>query len=63
VLATRNPLLLFVFPGALLLRLAERQLDALLFQPPPRKTRAPSLAIAALSSHAGLALTRSASWG
>jgi hypothetical protein len=53
-------MLLFVFPGALLLRLAARQLDALLFQPPPRKTRAPSLAIAALSGLRRLALPRSA---
>lgn len=38
---TRNPLLLFVLPGVLLLRLAERQLVAvlLLFQLPPRITR------------------------
>jgi len=35
-------------------------LDALLFQPPPRRTRAPSLAIAALSGLRRLELARSA---
>jgi hypothetical protein len=38
--ATRNPLLLLRLPGAFLLRLAARQFLALLFQEPPRKTRA-----------------------
>ena len=37
--ATRNPMLLFLLSGWLLLRLAERQLSALLFQDPPRSTR------------------------
>ena len=32
-------MLLFVFDGVLLLRLADRQLSALLFQLPPRITR------------------------
>lgn len=36
---SRNPLLLFRFEGVLLLRLAERQFLALLFQLPPRITR------------------------
>jgi hypothetical protein len=36
---TRNPRLLFVFDGLLLLRLATRQLEASLFQLPPRFTR------------------------
>ena len=35
----RNPMLLFVLPGLLLLRFATRQLFALLFQLPPRFTR------------------------
>ena len=39
--ATRNPLLLFVFVGSLLLRFADRQFLALLFQEPPRNTREP----------------------
>ena len=40
---TRKPLLLFVFVGLFLLRLAERQFLGLLFHEPPRKTRnAPS---------------------
>ncbi len=33
---TRNPMLLFVLPGSLLFRFAERQLLELLFQLPPR---------------------------
>jgi hypothetical protein len=37
---TRNPLLLLRLSGVFLLRLAARQLDGLLFQPPPRTTRA-----------------------
>ena len=37
--ATRKPRLLLRFVGLLLLRFAERQLDALLFQLPPRITR------------------------
>lgn len=40
VLAMRNPLLLLRSAGAFLLRLAERALIALLFQEPPRRTRA-----------------------
>ena len=36
---TRKPLLLFLLSGLLLLRLADRQLSALLFQLPPRLTR------------------------
>ncbi|HPE70480.1 MAG TPA: hypothetical protein PLF96_14275 [Thermotogota bacterium] len=39
VLARRNPRLLLLLPGELLLRLATRQLLALLFQLPPRLTR------------------------
>jgi len=39
VLATRNPMLLFVFVGVLLLRFEARQLLELLFQLPPRTTR------------------------
>ena len=39
VLATRNPMLLFVLSGVLLLRLEERTLFVLLFQLPPRNTR------------------------
>ncbi len=35
----RNPLLLFLLSGLLLLRLEERQLLSLLFQEPPRNTR------------------------
>jgi hypothetical protein len=38
--ATRKPMLLFRFDGALLLRRAERQFEAPLFQLPPRCTRA-----------------------
>jgi hypothetical protein len=38
--ATRNPLLLLRLPGSFLLRLAARQFLPLLFQEPPRKTRA-----------------------
>jgi len=38
VLATRNPLLLFLFVRLFLLRLAERQLLSLLFHEPPRNT-------------------------
>jgi hypothetical protein len=34
----RNPLLLLLFDGSLLLRLAQRQLLELLFQEPPRNT-------------------------
>lgn len=37
--ARRKPLLLFVFDGVLLFRLATRQFVALLFQLPPRRTR------------------------
>ena len=37
--ATRNPRLFFEFVGVFLLRFAERQLVALLFQLPPRFTR------------------------
>ena len=37
--STRNPMLLFVFVGLLLLRFATRLLLALLFQLPPRYTR------------------------
>ena len=36
---TRKPLLLFVFVGSFLLRLADRQFLGLLFQDPPRNTR------------------------
>ena len=36
--AHRNPILLFVFVGLLLLRLAARTLFQLLFQLPPRST-------------------------
>ena len=43
VLAQRKPLLLFVFVGVLLLRLATRTFCAVLFQEPPRKTREPRL--------------------
>lgn len=44
--ATRKPRLLFRFVGVFLLRFAERQLFALLFQLPPRMTRLePSLAV------------------
>ena len=39
VLATRNPMLLFVLSGVLLLRLEERTLFVLLFHEPPRSTR------------------------
>ena len=47
-LAGRKPRLLFRLPGEFLLRLAERQLDAELFQLPPRLTRldAPACALA-----------------
>ena len=38
-LAQRNPLLLFVFDGLLLLRFAHRRLFVLLFHEPPRSTR------------------------
>ena len=38
---TRKPLLLFELAGLLLLRLAARQLAGLLFNDPPRNTRAP----------------------
>ena len=38
-LERRKPLLLFSFEGLLLFRLDEVQLEALLFQPPPRFTR------------------------
>ena len=41
---TRNPLLLFVFVGLFLLRLAERQFCGSLFHEPPRKTRGAPLA-------------------
>jgi hypothetical protein len=37
--ASRNPMLLFRLPGVLLLRYAERQFLALLFQLPPRIVR------------------------
>ena len=37
--ATRKPRLLFRLSGEFLLRFADRQLEALLFQPPPRFTR------------------------
>lgn len=37
-LAARNPLLLFLLSGLLLLRLAERQLSLLLFHDPPRNS-------------------------
>ena len=40
VLATRKPLLLFRLPGSFLLRLVERRFLGLLFQEPPRSTRA-----------------------
>jgi hypothetical protein len=40
VLAKRKPLLLFRLVGLFLLRLAERSLLGLLFQEPPRRTRA-----------------------
>jgi hypothetical protein len=36
---TRNPMLLFLLSGVLLLRFADRQLLSLLFQLPPRNTR------------------------
>lgn len=39
VLARRKPRLLLRLPGSFLLRFAERQFLALLFQPPPRLTR------------------------
>ena len=39
---TRKPMLLLRLSGSLLLRLAERALSALLFQDPPRNTRATS---------------------
>ena len=39
VLARRKPTLLFLLPGLFLLRLADRQFLALLFQLPPRITR------------------------
>ena len=39
VLERRNPLLLFLLSGLLLLRFDTRQLSALLFQLPPRMTR------------------------
>lgn len=38
VLAQRNPLLLFLFVGWLLFRLAQRTFLVLLFQEPPRTT-------------------------
>ena len=44
VFAQRKPLLLFVFVGVLLLRLATRTFVVLLFQEPPRNTREPRLA-------------------
>ena len=37
--ARRKPRLFLRLPGSFLLRLAERQLPASLFQPPPRRTR------------------------
>gem|GEM_PF-6439136 len=51
VLARRNPLLLFLFPGLFLLRLAERQFLALLFQLPPRITRLEPLSDTCPSHH------------
>src|SRR3990172_722212 len=42
-----RPMLLFRLSGSFLLRLAERQFLALLFQLPPRSTGAPALATAA----------------
>jgi hypothetical protein len=36
---TRKPMLLFLFSGSFLLRLADRQFLGLLFQEPPRNTR------------------------
>ncbi len=39
VRASRKPVLLFRLSGSSLLRLAERALSGLLFQPPPRTTR------------------------
>ena len=60
VLAKRQPILLFRMLGAPLPRYEARQPMALVSHPPPRRTRAPSLAIAALSMTAGLALVRSA---
>jgi len=38
-LTRRKPTLSLRLPGAFLLRFADRQLTALLFQPPPRMTR------------------------
>lgn len=38
--AHRNPRLLFLFPGSFLLRFEARTFLALLFQLPPRRTRA-----------------------
>ena len=51
-LAGRKPRLLFRLPGEFLLRLAERQLDAELFQLPPRLTRldAPACVLAPLAA-------------
>ncbi len=46
LMATRKPLLLLLLPGLLLLRLAERQFLALLFQLPPRSTRFEPLPVA-----------------
>ena len=43
VLAWRRPRLLFRLPGSFLLRLADRQFLALLFQLPPRFTRSEPL--------------------
>ena len=40
-LASRKPRLLLRLPGSFLLRLADRSLRGLLFQPPPRSTRPP----------------------
>jgi hypothetical protein len=49
VLATRNPKLLFLSAGALLLRLDARQFLSLLFQEPPRQTPSQRAVVADLS--------------
>lgn len=54
VLASRNPRLLLLLPGLLLLRLAARTLAGLLFHEPPRLTRLePLLPSAPIHSSAG----------
>jgi hypothetical protein len=47
VLERRKPTLLLRLPGAFMLRFAERQLKALLFQLPPRMTRFAAISVVA----------------